>query len=100
MEVVHSQSLWIPKLAENCNLEKFKGYSKYDVEKEGIVSCTQSVSAPFRYFHSNNNTILYSGHMWLAYVYNESSATHQTEQYCFRAIAIYTIQTHFSWTDL
>lgn len=66
MDVVHSKSLWISKLAENCNLEKFKGYSKYDVEKEGIVSCTQTVSAHFRYFHSNNNTVLYSGLVWLA----------------------------------
>lgn len=100
MEVVHSKSLWISKLAENCSLEKFKGYSEYDAVKEGIVSCTQTVSAHFRYFHSNNNTIFYSGHTWLAYVYNESSSMHQTEQYCFRVIAIYIIQTPFSWTDL
>lgn len=96
MEVVHSKSLWISKLAEKCNLEKFKGYLEYDVEKGGIVSCTRTVSARFRYFHSNNNTVLYSGHTWLAYVYNESSAMHQTEQYCFRVVAMYAIQTHFS----
>lgn len=66
MEVVHSGSLWISKLAENCSLEKFKGYSEYYVEREGIVSCTQTVSAHFRYFHSNeNDTLLYSGYMWL-----------------------------------
>lgn len=92
MEVVHSTSLWISKLAENCNLEKFKSYSEYDAVKEGIVSCTETVSAHFRYFHSNNNTILYSGHMWLAYVYKESIAMHQTEQYFFSHCNIHILQ--------
>lgn len=85
MKVVHSESPQISKPAENCNLKKkLKGCSQYDVVKEGTVGCTQTVSAHFRLFHSNNNTILYSGHMWLAYVYNESSAMHETEAELFQ----------------
>lgn len=80
-----SKSLQISKPAENCNLKKLKGYSEYDVVKEGTAGCTQTASAHFRLFHSNNNTILYSGHMWLAYVYNESSAMHQTEAELFQS---------------
>lgn len=65
-------------------MKKLKGYSEYDVVKEGTVGCTQTLSAHFRLFHSNNTT-LYSGHMWLAYVYNESSTMHQTEAELFQS---------------
>lgn len=85
MEVVHSKSLQISKPAEKCNLKKLKGYSEYDVVKEGTVGCIQTLSAHFRLFHWNNSTILYSGHMWLAYVYNKSSAMHQTEAELFQS---------------
>lgn len=84
MEVVHPKSLRISKPAEHCSVKKLKGYSEYDVVKEGTVGCTQTLSARFRLFHSNN-TILYSGHMWLAYVYNESSTMHQTEAELFQS---------------
>lgn len=85
MEVVHSKSLHISKPVENCNLKKLKGYSGYVVLKEGTVGCTRILSAHFRLFHSNNNTILYSVHMWSAYVYNKSSARHQTEAELFQS---------------
>lgn len=42
--------------------------------------------AHFRLFCLNNNTILYSGLMWLAYAYNKSSAMHQTEAELFQSL--------------
>ena len=74
-------------------LKRLKGYSEHDVVKEGTVGCRQTVSDHFRLFHSNSNTILYSGHMWLAYVYNKSSAMHQTEAELFQSLK-YTLSRH------
>lgn len=75
-----------------------KKSKEYNFVEEWTVGCTQSLSARCGLFHSNNNAILYSGHMWLAHL--QRKQCHASNRRIVSVIAIYIIQTRSSWADL
>lgn len=93
-----SKPLHFSETDEDWFEKKKKKSKEYNFVEEWTVGCTQSLSARCGLFRSNNNAILYSGHMWLAHL--QGKQCHASNRRIVSVIAIYIIQTGSSWADL
>lgn len=97
MKYAQSPCVFLKQMKTDLGKKKKKS-KEYNFVEEWTVGCTQSLSARCGLFRSNNNAILYSGHMWLAHL--QRKQCHASNRRIVSVIAIYIIQTRSSWADL